>query len=403
MANKHSLKIIVIIALLVALGPMATDMYLPSLPTLTESLNTTTSNVQLTLSIYFFGFAIGQLIYGPLSDRYGRKPILQIGLVIFVVSSAIASMATTIEALIVARLFQAIGGCAGPVLGRAMVRDMFSPEESGRVLSHIASAMALAPAIAPIIGSVLTVEYGWQANFWFLFGYGLLALATLTFSLSETNKHKNPDAMKPQHLLANYRMIIKSQEWRLYTLVCSFVFAGLFAFLTSSSFVLISYMGVSEYAYGFLFAIIVIGYIIGSQLSARYSKRYGAFTLIHYGSVLAFISGAIMFLLSLSDSRNVAIIIAPHFFFMIAVGITMPLSMAGALGHFPKNAGSASALLGFTQMMLVAIFGIIIGSLQTSTASVMAGGIAVAGLLTYISMIRLKYILQKGKKVGGCT
>lgn len=392
MKNKSPIKIILIIALLVALGPMATDMYLPSLPLLTKSLNTSASNVQLTLSIYFFGFAIGQLIYGPLSDRFGRKPILQIGLVIFIISSVLASLAASIEALILTRLFQALGGCAGPVLGRAMVRDMYSPEEAGRVLSHVASAMALAPAIAPVIGGFLTVAYGWQSNFWFLFGYGLIALSALTFSISETNQHKNPEAMKVHHLVGNYRTIIKNQEWRLYTLICSFVYAGLFAFLSGSSFVLIETMGVSELIYGFLFAVIVVGYIIGSQLSARLSISLGAFTLIGYGSWLALITGLSMFLLSLSGSRNVITVIAPHFFFMIAVGIVMPLSMAGALKPFPKMAGAASALLGFTQMTLAALFGILIGVFQDGNAVVMTATIAFSGCLTFIAMKRLKWL-----------
>lgn len=190
MTDKHSILTVIIISMLVALGPLATDIYLPALPELTKALNTTTSNAQLTLSIYFIGFAFGQLIYGPLSDRYGRKPILQIGLVIFIISSVIASLATSIESLLIARLFQSLGGCAGPVLGRAMVRDMFSPEDAGQVLSHIASVMAIAPAVAPIIGGALTIAYGWEANFIFLFIYGFVILLVMTIKLPESNTKK---------------------------------------------------------------------------------------------------------------------------------------------------------------------------------------------------------------------
>lgn len=393
MSDKHSFKVIVIITLLIALGPMATDMYLPALPSLAKSLDTSSSNVQLTLSIYFFGFAIGQLIYGPLSDRFGRKPVLQVGLIIFVLSSAIASLATSIEALIVARVFQALGGCAGPVLGRAIVRDMFSGEEAGRVLSHVSSAMALAPAIAPIIGGFLTVAYGWQASFLFLMLYGLIALLVLTLNLPETNTNINDAAMKLSSIKANYLTILKHQEWRLNTLICSFVYAGLFAFLLGSSFVLIEFMNVSESGYGFLFTVIVLGYMIGSQLSARFSGRIGLFRLIRYGSSLALISGMVMFILSLFESKNVVTVIAPHFFYMISVGIVMPLTMASALNPFPKMAGSASALLGFIQMFFVAFFGVLIGYLESSTAIVMAGSIALAGTLTFLTTMRLEYVL----------
>lgn len=383
--------------MLVALGPMATDMYLPAFPTLVKELNTTSFNVQLTLSIYFFGFAIGQLIYGPLSDRFGRKPVLQVALIIFVISSVIASLATTIETLIAVRLLQALGGCAGPVLGRAMVRDMFSEEEAGQVFSHIASSMALAPAIAPIIGGFLTVAFGWQSNFWFLFFYGLLALFVLTFSLKETNQQKNPDATKFRQLLSNYTHIVKHQEWQLYTLICSFTFAGLFAFLVASSFVLIEYLGVSEYQYSLMFAVIVVGYIIGSQLSARLSRKLGAFQLIRYGCWLALISGCSMLFLALVESYNVVSVIGPHFFFMIAVGITLPLAMAGALNPFPDMAGAASGILGTTQMLIAFAFGVIIGQWDMTTPIVMSAGIAFAGISSFLLMKRLKVILGKGK------
>ncbi len=393
-ATLSTTKIIISIALLVALGPLATDMYLPALPTLVKDLNTDAASVQITLSIYFFGFAIGQLIYGPLSDRFGRKPVLQFGLIVFVLSSVVASLTTSIETLIAVRLLQALGGCAGPVLGRAMVRDLFSGEEAGQVLSHIASSMALAPAIAPVIGGLLTVAYGWQANFWFLFAYGLLALGVLTFSLSETNQQKNPDATKVRALFSNYIQIAKHQQWQLYTLICSLIFAGLFAFLSASSFVLIEFLGVSELQYGLLFAVIVMGYIIGSQLSARMSKKLGAFKLIRFGCWLAMISGLAMLGLSLIGSTNVVSIIAPHFFFMIAVGISMPLAMAGALNPFPDMAGAASGLLGTTQMLIAAGFGVIIGHWNTGTPTVMAAGIAFAGVSSFMVMKRLKYVLR---------
>ena len=394
MSEKISLKIIIIIASLVAVGPMATDMYLPALPTMSKDFNTSSANVQLTLSIYFFGFAIGQLIYGPLSDRFGRKPVLQMGLLIFIISSAIASLATSIETLIFMRLMQALGGCAGPVLGRAMVRDMFSAEEAGQVLSHVASTMALAPAIAPIIGGILTVNFGWQANFWFLFAYAIAAFLMLSFGLAETNHHKNPDAMKLNLMLSNYIQIIKHREWRLYTLICSLIFAGLFAFLSASSFVLIEYFHVSELQYGLLFAVIVIGYIIGSQVSARLSRRIGGFSLIRMGCWLGLIAGLSMLGLNLLGIYHISSIIIPHFFYMIAVGITMPLAMAGALAPFPKMAGAASGLLGTTQMLIAAGFGVIIGQWNTGTPLVLSAGIAAAGVSAFLMMKRLKFSIK---------
>lgn len=399
MTDKHSPFVIIIIAGLVALGPMATDMYLPALPSLTSDLNTNDASVQMTLSVYFFGFAIGQLIYGPLSDRFGRKPVLQIGISIFIVCSVLASLSTSITMLIAVRFFQAVGGCAGPVLGRAMVRDMYEPEEAGKVLSHIATSMAIAPAIAPIIGGFLTVTFGWQANFWFLFLYGITALALLSAKISETNRYKNPQATQIKQLLNNYRYIFHNQQWRLYTLSCSFVFAGLFAFLSASSFVLINHFGVSEAVYGYLFSVIVIGYMCGSQLAARLNQKLGAFNMIRYGSWVAIIAATTMLLLSLRQEQYIAYIIAPHFFYMLAVGIVMPLSMAGALAPFPKMAGSASSLLGTVQMLIAAIFGAVVGYLFThsndSSSVTMSASIAFAAWCTFISVLQLQKILAK--------
>lgn len=392
MPNKHSIQMIAILAMLVSLGPMATDMYLPALPTLTQVFATDMSQVQLTLSVYFVGFAVGQLVYGPLADRFGRKPILLLGLLLFALSSMAATFVTSIEALIIARLFQALGGCAGPVLGRAMVRDLYEPQEAGRVMSHISSAMALAPAIAPIIGGFLTVWFGWEATFWFLLVYGVLTIVIISVAVEETIPQKNPEATRIGQLWRNYKVLLAHQEWRLYTLICSFIFAGLFTFLSGSSFVLIDYLGMSEQQYGFLFAIVVLGYITGTQLAARFSGRYGAFTVIRFGCWLGLFAGLVLLGLSLAGVHTVSSVIGPQFFFMMAVGMVMPLTLTGAMAPFPQMAGVASALFGAVQMGIAALHGAFVGHLYTGTPTVMAAGIAFAGLMAFVAMKRLKAV-----------
>jgi len=385
-----SSRTIVIITLLVALGPLATDLYLPALPILTEAFHTNSSKVQLTLSIYFIGFAVGQLIYGPLSDRFGRKPVMLGGMLLFVVCSGAAVYAGSIESLIAIRLLQALGGCVGPVLGRAMVRDLYTPAEAGRVLSHIASAMALAPAFAPIIGGYLTVLFGWEANFWLLLGYGLLVLTALVFGIPETVPQKNPRATNIRQLLANYLTLARHPVWRRNTLICSFIFAGLFAFLSGSSFVLIDYLGVSEQGYGFLFALVVAGFITGSQISARLSRRTSAPTIIRYGCWVGLLAGLAMLGLSLSGVHSVAALVGPQFFYMMAVGMVMPHTLAGALAPFPHMAGTVSALFGTVQMLIAALHGGLVGHFHTGTPTAMVIGIAFPGLMAFVLMWGLR-------------
>jgi len=390
MQSAHAIRTLLFIALLVALGPVATDMYLPALPTIAEAFDTNSAKVQLTLSVYFIGFALGQLIYGPLSDRFGRKPVLQIGMALFVVSSALAVFAASIEALITIRLLQALGGCAGPVLGRAIVRDMYPPAESGGMMSHISSAMALAPALAPILGSYLTILYGWEANFWFLMMYGVIALGVISFGLPETLPHKNLAALQIKQLFKNYCTVMAHSVWRLHTLICSFIFAGLFSFLSGSSFVLIAYLGVSKQQYALLFAVIVVGFIVGSQLSARLLKRHSTLALISAGCTLGAIAGVTMLILSMLGWHTVFNIIVPHFFFMMAVGIVMPLTLVSALAPFPHMAGVASALFGAIQMLIASLHGVLVGHFYTGTPTAMAAGIAIAGLVSFTLMTRLQ-------------
>ena len=394
MPSSNNTKTILFIAALVALGPLATDMYLPALPAIADSLHTDTTQVQLTLSVYLIGFALGQPIYGPLSDRFGRKPVLLMGMLLFIASSTMAAFATSIEHLIAMRLFQALGGCTGPVLGRAIVRDLYQPAEAGRALAHIASTMALAPALAPIFGSYLTILYGWEANFWFLVIYGIVAVCVISFGLPESIPHKNPNALRIKELCKNYYRLIAHPVWRLNTLVCSFIYAGLFSFLSGSSFVLISYLGVSKQNYALLFAIIVIGYITGSQLSARLNTRYPALTLIHAGCLLGVASGATMLTLSYIGWHSVTNIIAPHFFFMLAVGMVMPLTLANALAPFPHMAGTASALFGTVQMLIASLHGALVGHFYAGTPTAMAAGIAIAGTVAYMAMLRLQKYMK---------
>lgn len=392
-ARPDSLAVVCLLTAVVALGPVSTDLYLPSLPAIGRSLEATTGEVQLTLSVFMAGFAISQLAYGPLADRFGRRPVLLGGLAIYFVATLACFLAPSIEWLIAARFVQAVGACAGPVLGRAVVRDVFGRDRSAQVLSYLAMAMALAPAVAPIIGGYLEVLFGWRSNFAALLLLCVLLALTVVWILPETNRHKDPNATRPARLLANYRSLSRDNIYRGYVVTLSLAFSGLFAFISGSAFVLIDIVGLAPDQFGLSFAVIVVGYMVGTFASARLTRRLGHDRMIAIGLAAALAGALPMAAFAFMGVTAAVTIIAPMTVVMGGVGMVLPNGMAGAVGPFPQMAGSASALLGFVQMGLAALAGIAVGQLADGTARPMAGMIALTSVLSvasYISLARRK-------------
>jgi len=382
MFNPRSLATTLSVAVMVALGPLSTDMYLPALPGIAVELAADTGQVQLTLSVFLVGFACAQLVFGPLSDRFGRKPVLLASLVLFLLSSVACALATDIYTLIVFRFFQALGGSAGPVLGRAMVRDIHGAKNSGKVLSHIGSAMALAPAIAPIAGGYMTVYWGWPSIFWFLALFGSAACLLLQFKIAETAAAEFRHPRSLNKIVSDYSALLRDSRYLGYTLTCTFSFAGLFAFLSGSSFVIIEYFAIAEEKFGLLFALVVGGYLTGTLVGARLSHRFGHKKLVFIGAIITLLSGAAMFLFASGQPQNVVSVILPMMCFMVGVGLVMPQSMAGALVDYPHIAGSASGLLGFIQMTVAASVGVFVGHGYDGTPFTMSITIALMGFFT---------------------
>jgi DHA1 family bicyclomycin/chloramphenicol resistance-like MFS transporter len=382
-----SLATILVLAAIVALGPLSTDMYLPALPRLTTELNASIDQVQVTLSIFFGGFAVAQLLYGPLADRFGRKSVLLGGLVLFTAASFGCATASTIEELIMFRFLQALGACGGPVLGRTMIRDIYGPTQSARVLSMMATIMALAPAVAPIIGGYMLLAFDWSAIFIFLGVYGVIVTLIIMFKVQESLQPENVNSLHPLVIMKNYGQLLRSRIFLGYTLCCSFIFAGLFSFLSGSSFVLIDFFGVSETHYGFYFTAVVMGYMAGSQLGQRFGPRLGINKMLIFGTSVGAVAGTLMLTASLMDMHNLYWVIGCQVFFMMAVGIVMPQAMAGAMGPFSKMAGTASALLGFTQSAIAAVVGLIVGHSHTGSPTVMAASISLMGILAVASYL----------------
>lgn len=384
-APSPSLALIALLTTLTAIGPLSTDMYLPALPTLAKVFHSDAARVQLTLSVFLAGFACGQIFYGPLSDRFGRRPIILCGLAIYCLASLGCVLAQSIEMLIAARFVQAIGGCAGPVLGRAVVRDVWGATDSARVIAYVGGAMAIAPLIGPTLGGVLTALFGWQANFVLLVFLSAIQIVAVAWMLPESNPHRQRNATDPARIAANFARLLADRRYLGYLLTFSFSYSALFAFISASSFVLAERHGLSPQVYGMCFGIVVVGYLLGSLGSGRLVRRFGSDLLLRRGTWIGALAGATMAALEFAGLRSVAAILAPMFFCTLATGLVMPNAIARALAPYPTMAGSASALMGFAQMSIAAAVGIAVGHSLTADGSALAYAVALCSALALVS------------------
>jgi len=389
--RPDNLAVAVLLTALVAFGAISTDLYLPSLPAIARAFASDTAEVQLTLSVFLAGFAASQVVYGPLSDRYGRRPVLIAGLGLYVAASLACMAAPDIGFLIAARFLQALGACAGVVLGRAVVRDVYGRERAAKALSYMSMAMALAPALGPILGGYLQVWFGWRANFLVLASFGASCLLAVFLLLPETNPSRDAAATRGAQMLRNYLTLARDPAYVGYVLVGAFAYGGIFAFISGSSFVLIDVLGLSPDRYGLCFGAVVVGYMIGTFASGRLSLAVGLDRLILTGTLVGLAGGVLALGLALSDVLGVAAVVAPTFLYLIGAGLMLPNAIAGAIGPYPTMAGTASAFLGVVQMGLAACIGIAVGHLHDGTARGMfaaTAAVAAGALASYLLLVR---------------
>ncbi len=345
-----------------AIGPLALNIFMPSIPGLVSDLATTSGMAQLTLTLYLAGTAVSQLIYGPLSDRFGRRPVLLIGIVIYIAASVLCAFATTIEMLIASRLLQSFGGAAGMVLTRAIIRDMHDEKSAASVLGYVTMAWAVAPMIAPALGGYLDQLAGWRASFWALAFFGIIALTLAATCLPETNQTRGhtPD----QSRFAGYKRLLRNQKFLWLVATLSFTSGVFFAFLGGAPFIMINVLNQSPLDYGLWFSAVAIGYMIGNFISGKFSRTTDTGKMIATGITVATIATLIPFFAALSGNLSPALLFIPMGFIALGNGITLPNATSATLSADPKAIGSAAGLSGFLQSLSGALIAQIVGVIQ---------------------------------------
>ncbi|MCS7100682.1 MAG: multidrug effflux MFS transporter [Burkholderiaceae bacterium] len=367
-------------AALLALQPLSTDLYLPTLPAIAAHFDASVATVQWTLSVFIAAFAVAQLIAGPLSDRYGRYPVIVGGVAIHAAASALCMLAPTIEVLIAGRLLQAIGACACVVAVRAVVRDLYEPAAGARLLAAAGTIMGLAPLFGPIAGSQLQAAFGWRAAFAALALFSLALTGVLALRLQETHRQRDPRALAPRVLTAAWREVLRSPTFHAYTLANTMSYGGLFAFLAGSSFVLIRVLGLTPTVYGLAFAATVSGYLLGTLVCRRLMTRLSLAATLQVGAILQATAGVSIVALAAARVFHPLAICVPQFFYVVAHGIVQPVAQAGAVAKFPRTAGTAAAWMGFIIQMVAAGVGLLIGVTWNGTVYPMVSIIGAAGV-----------------------
>ncbi|MFC5508005.1 multidrug effflux MFS transporter [Bosea massiliensis] len=384
--RPDTLAMTAVLAMLTALGPLSTDFYLPSLPDIVRVMETDVAGAQATLSAFLFGFAGGQILWGPLSDRLGRRPVLLTGLALFTLATLACALAPSIEALTVARAVQALGASGPIVLGRAMVRDLYEGPRAGRELARMGMIMGLVPAVAPVLGGVLQQAFGWRSTFVASLAFAAVLAVVVGLLLPETLKARSREPLSLLAIIKGFGTLLQNRAYRVYVGLTALAYGGLFAFISGSSFVLIGIHGLTPAQYGLSFGFGVLGFILGTILAQRLVGRRGMDGVIALGVACLAGGGLAMLLCVLTGFAGPFGVIVPMALYACGVGLTMPQAQASAMMPFPDRAGAASSFTGLCQMLFSACVGLLVGHALKSGAlplPLVMSAIGVAALVLF--------------------
>ena len=380
-----------LLGLLPMLLPLSVDASVPMVPAIAAHFSTGTASVQFSLSALILGIAVGQLIYGPLSDRFGRKPVILAGIVAYAATASACANAPGIEALIFLRFLQGFFACSGVIVARAVIRDLFDREAGARLFALVMGIHGIMPTIAPGVSGWLTGAYGWQAVFWAMAGFAALAGLAILFGLAETSPGSHGRSLHPRTVIAGYREVIRERSFLCYAVCGGFMYGALMAYFAGAPVGLIQYLGLTPLQFGIAMAVPMVSYITAQIAVARIAHRVGIDGLIRIGSSLAAIAGIGMLAFVLAGNITVYTLMGPVVLVLVSLSFIVPGTTAGAMSPFAHMAGAASSLLGFVQFLIAAAATAAIGLMNDGTPLPMAvtiGICTVVTLILYLTLVR---------------
>ena len=367
--------VVLLLSLLLGIQPVTTDLYLPALPSLTEGFGAAVSQAQLTLTSLLLAFGASQLVWGPLSDRFGRRPVLLAGLGAYTLASIGCVLASSMDMLIAWRTLQGAAMGAGVMCARAIVRDLHDPEAGARVMSKGLTGLGVIACTAAPLGGLLSDLFGWRHALSALVAFGGASLAIVAWRFQETVPRRNPQALMPATLVATWLSILRHPTFLAWSALSAASYAGLFSFLATSSFVFIKVLGFSRTQYGLVMFSMALVYILGTFMCRRLLPRFGVRRSVAIAGLMSLTGGTLMGVLALAGLHNGWAIMLPYYLFMLAHGVHQPCSQSGAVGPFPHAAGAASALNGFLMMVTAFAVGGWIGTRLDGTVFALTNGV----------------------------
>ncbi|GAB3552117.1 multidrug effflux MFS transporter [Spirosoma fluminis] len=395
MSKKTYFFLILILGSLTALGPFSIDMYLPGFPAIANDLHTTAANVSLSLSGFFIGISVGQLLYGPLLDRFGRKKPLYVGLIIYILASIGCAFTVSINGLIVMRIIQAIGSCAAAVASVAMVRDLFPVKDNAKVFSLLLLVVGASPMIAPTIGGYVTAALGWQAVFVILTGMGTAVLGAVFFWLPTKYTPDKSISLKPKPILLNFWHVLREPQFYTYAFTGAIAFSGLFAYVSGSPILFMEVFHTDEKVYGWIFAFLSVGFIGSSQVNTLLLRNYRSEQIVPVALICQVLIGLTFLAVALNGWLTLPITLVFLFLFLCCIGFTNPNAAALSLAPFAKNAGSASALMGALQMGMGTLISVYISMFEVPSAIPMVMGMAGSATLALLVLLTGRRRIQR--------
>jgi DHA1 family bicyclomycin/chloramphenicol resistance-like MFS transporter len=399
MTIKQKYTILFILGGLSALAPFSIDMYLPAFPSIATSLKTDISQVALSLTSYFAGISIGQLFYGPITDKFGRKKPLVFGLTLFLLASVGCALSPTINWLIGMRVLLALGGCVGMVVSRAVVRDQFPVTEIAKIFSILMLITGVAPIVAPTIGGWIITVSTWRTIFYFLTAFSFILILAVWFYLPESKNRNRAKSLHVVDIVKDYRDVFAERSFIFYILTGSMALAGMFAYISGSPFIFLEYFDFTEAQYGLVFAGNAGGFILGSQLNRLALNRYTSLQVITVASWLMLADTVALFTLMSLGMLTASALIVLLVTFLFSMGFLVPNTTAMALAPFTYNAGSASALIGFMQMICGAGLSALVSALHDNTLFPMVFAMSFSGILAFMLILLLNYKVKQWHKL----